>query len=216
MTDQNSEKENDIEKELKKLIDYDVSTVVGKSTLEFFKRLKDANLTVFDLIKNNTATKIENGKDGKIKIEEFELDDDFKNIDKDFKEIISKLKQLDINIYNLVQFYDCHEIEGNDWDLVYDTIELLKQATNNIEKLSFLKFDLDPRIKARKDIFDCFSVNEAKCFIGKNGYFSNDIESFKDLELCLFDCLKNAYDDRPPFENNDGRCYRFFFPHEKV
>ena len=180
------------------------------STLEFFKRLKDANLTVFDLIKNNTATKVEKGK-----VEEVELDD-YYNIDKDFKEIIAELKQLHINVDNLVQFYDCHEIEGKDWDLVYDAMELIKQATNNIEKLSFLKFDLDPRIKSRKDIFDRFSVNDAKSFIGKTGYFSNDIEMFKDLELCHFGSLTNTYNDRPPFKTDDGHPYRFFFPHEKV
>ena len=180
------------------------------STLEFFKRLKDANLTVFDLIKNNTATKVEKGK-----VEEVELDD-YYNIDKDFKEIIAELKQLHINVDNLVQFYDCHEIEGNDWDLVYDTMELIELATNNIEKLSFLKFDLDPRIKSRKDIFDRFSVNDAKSFIGKTGYFSSDIESFKDLELCAFGRLDKVYDDRPPFKTDDGHPYRFFFPHEKV
>ena len=181
-----------------------------QSTLEFFKRLKDANLTVFDLIKNNTATKVEKGK-----VEEVELDD-YYNIDKDFKEIIAELKQLHINVDNLVQFYDCHEIEGKDWDLVYDAMELIKQATNNIEKLSFLKFDLDPRIKSRKDIFDRFSVNDAKPFIGKTGYFSNDIEMFKDLELCHFGSLTNTYNDRPPFKTDDGHPYRFFFPHEKV
>lgn len=187
-----------------------------KSTLELFKRLEDEKLTVFDLIKNNTATKVEKGKDGKIKIEEFELDDDYYNIDKDFKDIIAELKQLHINVDNLVQFYDCHEIEGDDWDLVYDTMELIELATNHIEKLSFLKFDLDPRIKSRKDIFDRFSVNDAKPFIGKNGYFSNDIESFEDLELCAFGCLVNTYNDRPPFDADNGHCYRFFFPHEKV
>ena len=181
-----------------------------QSTLEFFKRLKDANLTVFDLIKNNTATKVEKGK-----IEEVELDD-YYNIDKDFKEIIAELKQLHINVDNLVQFYDCHEIEGNDWDLVYDTMELIELATNHIEKLSFLKFDLDPRIKSRKDIFDRFSVNAAKPFIGKTGYFSSDIESFKDLELCAFGRLDKVYDDRPPFKTDDGHPYRFFFPHDKV
>lgn len=187
-----------------------------KSTLELFKRLEDSNLTVFDLIKDNTATKVENRKDGKIKIEEFEMDDDYYNIDKDFKEIIAKLKQLHINVDNLVQFYDCHEIEGKDLDLALDTMEILEKATNNIEKLSFLKFDLDPRIKARKDIFDRFSVNDAKSFIGKNGYFSNDIKSFEDLELCHFGSLANTYNDRPPFETDDGYCYRFFFPHDKV
>ena len=181
-----------------------------QSTLEFFKRLKDANLTVFDLIKNNTATKVEKGK-----VEEVELDD-YYNIDKDFKEIIAELKQLHINVDNLVQFYDCHEIEGNDWDLVYDTMELIELATNNIEKLSFLKFDLDPRIKSRKDIFDRFSVNDAKPFIGKTGYFSSEIESFKDLELCAFGRLDKVYDDRPPFKTDDGHPYRFFFPHDKV
>ena len=190
-----------------------------KSTLELFKRLEDENLTVFDLIKDNTATKVENGKDGKIKIEEVEIDD-YYNIDKDFKEIIAKLKQLHINVDNLVQFYDCHEIEGKDLDLVLDTMEILEKATNNIEKLSFLKFDLDPRIKARKDILDRFSVNELEyfigCFIGKSGYFSNDIESFKDLELCTFGCLSNVDDDMQPFKNDDGHCYRFFFPHDKV
>lgn len=181
-----------------------------KSTLEFFKRLKDANLTVFDLIKNNTATKVEKGK-----VEEFEIDD-YNNIEKDFKEIIARMKQLSISIDCLVQFYDCHEIEGDDWDLVYDAMELIKQATNNIEKLSFLKFDLDSRIKARKDIFDRFSVNDAKSLIGKTGYFENDIEEFRDLELCVFGRLTNIYNDRPPFDADNGHCYRFFFPHEKV
>ena len=76
------------------------------STLEFFKRLEDSNSNIFDLIKNNTATKVEKGKDGKIKIEEFELDDDYYNIDKDFKDIIAELKQLHINVDNLVQFYN--------------------------------------------------------------------------------------------------------------
>lgn len=181
-----------------------------KESLEFFKRLEDTNLSVFDLIKDNTATKVEKGK-----IEEVEIDD-YRNIDKDFKEIITRMKQLGISIDCLVQFYDHHEIEGDDWNLVYDAMELIKQATNYIEKLSFLKFELDPKIKCRKNIFDRFSVNKAKCFIDKTGYFSNDIESFEDLELCFFGCLNKVYDDRPPFETDDGHSYRFFFPHDKV
>lgn len=97
--------------------------------------MKDRNLIIFDLIKNNTVVKVEEGK-----VEESELDD-YKNIERDFKEIIAKLKQLNINIYNLVQFYDCHEIEGNDWDLVYDTMESIKQCVKNIESLSFVNID---------------------------------------------------------------------------
>lgn len=95
--------------------------------------MKDTNVPVFDLIKNNTVVRITERK-----VEEAELDD-YKNIERDFKEIIAKLKQLRINIDNLVQFYDCGEIEGKDWDLVYDTMESIKQCTRNIESLSFLR-----------------------------------------------------------------------------
>ena len=89
-----------------------------------------------------------------------------------------------------------------------------RQQKDNDNPWKSLWLNLDES-KARKDIFDRFSVNDAKPFIGKNGYFSNDIESFKDLELCLFGCLNKLYDDGPPFETDDGHCYRFFFPHEK-
>lgn len=95
--------------------------------------MKDTNVPVFDLIKNNTVVRIKERK-----VEETELDD-YKNIERDFKEIIAKLKQLDINIYNLIQFYDCDEIKGNDCGLVYYTRLHIKKCIKNIESLSFLK-----------------------------------------------------------------------------
>lgn len=116
---------------MKELLKYRKSIMSDKK----YEGMKDRNLTIFDLIKNNTVVKIEEGK-----VEESELDD-YKNIERDFKEIITKLKQLNINIYNLVQFYDCHEIEGHDWDLVYDTMENIKQCVKNIESLSFVNID---------------------------------------------------------------------------
>ena len=50
--------------------------------------------------------------------------------------------------------------------------------------------DLDKRIKDRKYIFDCFSVDEVKKYIGKVCYLSNDIAKFSDLDNVDFDVLK--------------------------
>lgn len=61
------------------------------------------------------------------------------DINEDFKEIIEKLKKLDINISNLIQIYDNHRIEGKDFDLVYYTRLHIKKCIKNIESLSFLK-----------------------------------------------------------------------------
>lgn len=61
------------------------------------------------------------------------------DINEDFKEIIEKLKKLDINISNLIQIYDNHRIEGKDFDLVYYTRLHIKKCIKNIESLSFLR-----------------------------------------------------------------------------
>lgn len=61
------------------------------------------------------------------------------DINEDFKEIIEKLKKLDINISNLIQIYDNHRIEGKDYDLVYYTRLHIKKCIKNIESLSFLR-----------------------------------------------------------------------------
>ena len=50
--------------------------------------------------------------------------------------------------------------------------------------------DLDPRIKDRKYIFDCFSVDKVKKYIGKVCYLSNDIAKFSDLDMVDIDTLK--------------------------
>lgn len=60
------------------------------------------------------------------------------DVSEDFKEILEKLKQLDINISSLM-FYDCDEIEGNDCELVYNTREYIKKCIKNIESLGFLR-----------------------------------------------------------------------------
>lgn len=90
--------------------------------------MEGMNVPVFDLIKNNTVVRIKERK-----AEEVHYD-----VSEDFREILEKLKQLDINISSLM-FYDCDEIEGNDCELVYNTREYIKKCIKNIESLSFLK-----------------------------------------------------------------------------
>ena len=50
--------------------------------------------------------------------------------------------------------------------------------------------DLDPRIKDRAYIFDCFNSKLASKYIGKVCYFSNDIAKFSDLDMVDIDTLK--------------------------
>ena len=40
---------------------------------------------------------------------------------------------------------------------------------------------LDKRIKSKEDIFDCFNSYKAEKYIGKRGYFSNNLGDFSDL-----------------------------------
>lgn len=61
------------------------------------------------------------------------------DVSEDFKEILKELKQLDINIYNLIQFYDCDEIKGADYYLVHDTREFIKKCIEYIKTLSFMR-----------------------------------------------------------------------------
>ena len=41
--------------------------------------------------------------------------------------------------------------------------------------------NLDKRIKDRSHIFDCFSIDEAKQYIGQKGYFTDFIENYQNL-----------------------------------
>lgn len=50
--------------------------------------------------------------------------------------------------------------------------------------------DLDPRIKDRSYIFDCFSSKLASKYVGQVCYLSNDIAKFSDLDMVYKDTLK--------------------------
>ena len=64
------------------------------------------------------------------------------DISEDFKEILEKLKQLDINISSLM-FYDCGQIEEKDYYLIDDTRKCIKKCIKNIEDLSFMRDEND-------------------------------------------------------------------------
>lgn len=99
-----------------------------------YEGMKDTNVPVFDLIKNNTVVRIKERK-----VEEAEVDD-YRNIKRDFREFLEELKQFDINISNSIQIYDCILLnDEKDYKLVCDTREYIKKCIKNIESLSFLR-----------------------------------------------------------------------------
>lgn len=55
---------------------------------------------------------------------------------------------------------------------------------------------LDPRIKDRKYIFDCFNADEAKKYIGKKCYMSDSIARFEDVEITAPCILREIEDGR--------------------
>lgn len=76
--------------------------------------------------------------------------------------------------------------------------------------------DLDPRIKDRAYIFDCFNSKLASKYIGKVCYLSNNIEEFSDLDLVDIDTLK--YIGEGHFYGSDKQfafCLPFDFVKDK-
>ena len=85
---------------------------------------------------------------------------------------------------------------------------------------------LDPRIKDRKYIFDCFNADEAKKYIGKKCYMSDSIARFEDVEItapCILkeiedgrfvdDCLRFTYCLPAEFvAPKEKRCRPYTFP----
>lgn len=76
--------------------------------------------------------------------------------------------------------------------------------------------DLDPRIKDRTYIFDCFNSDEVSKYIGKVCYLSNDISNFSDLDMVDIDTLH--YIGEGYFYGGDKQfmfCLPFDFVKEK-
>ena len=78
---------------------------------------------------------------------------------------------------------------------------------------------LDPRIKQGCRPFTMFDTDAAKEFIGKQGFFTNDITAFHDFN---YNCNKIAYGILKtindigiyPFYTNGRELFNFFIPAE--
>ena len=76
--------------------------------------------------------------------------------------------------------------------------------------------ELDKRINDIGTIMTCFSIEAAKEYLGQQGYFTNTIDDYQDLEKFTdFRTLDRVDDDDTPFVAGD-LCYQFFLPAEYV
>lgn len=60
----------------------------------------------------------------------------------------------------------------------------------------------------------CFNADLCEDYIGQKGYFENDIEDFKCMDLCKYGTLEKIYcDQAEPFQMKELRKdYKFFIP----
>lgn len=74
---------------------------------------------------------------------------------------------------------------------------------------------LDPRIKDRKYIFDCFNADEAKKYIGKKCYMTDRFDQLSDVESTAKAAL-GGIDDDGFFLDSEGGRFTFCIPFEAV
>lgn len=70
---------------------------------------------------------------------------------------------------------------------------------------------LDDRIPDRKYIFDCFSADKAKEYIGENCYLTDDFPLFEDLDFIQVYKL-DAIDNHQFFNETDDRRFDYCLP----
>ena len=70
---------------------------------------------------------------------------------------------------------------------------------------------LDKRISEQQ--FQCFDSNDASCFLGEWGYFSNSLENYSDLSKTVKSVLDEIdLGSSKPFITKVSHKYRFFVP----
>lgn len=71
---------------------------------------------------------------------------------------------------------------------------------------------LDERFKVLP--FCCFGAEKCVKYISHKGYFSNNIDFFKNIDLCIYGTLEAVHGDQAEsFEMRDNRkFYRYFIP----
>lgn len=75
---------------------------------------------------------------------------------------------------------------------------------------------LDKRIDdKRAKLMTCFNTDEAKQYVGQQGYFAEKIHAYQNLDKTRFGTLARVDDDEVPFKT-DRFFYQFFLPAEFV
>ena len=79
---------------------------------------------------------------------------------------------------------------------------------------------LDERITNKLMICDCFETIEAKQYVGKNGYFTNNFTDFAVLSKTAYGTLReiatNKYSEKPYYNDKDNIQYAYFLPEQYV
>lgn len=79
-----------------------------------------------------------------------------------------------------------------------------------------MTLELDKRINEDKRIiFTCFTAENAKKYVGQQGFFADEIYAYHDLDHVDFRTLDRVDGDHVPF-CTDKLCYQFFLPAEFV
>jgi hypothetical protein len=75
-----------------------------------------------------------------------------------------------------------------------------------------MKMELDKRIDdIRVKLMTCFNTDEAKQYLGQQGFFADEIYAYHDLDHVDFRTLDRVDGDHVPFVAGD-LCYQFFLP----
>lgn len=75
---------------------------------------------------------------------------------------------------------------------------------------------LDKRIKSLSDILTCFDIEDAKQYIGQEGYFSDCIDLYRCLATRKYGILTEIKDSDCPFKEGDYEYWRFFIPESRL
>lgn len=61
--------------------------------------------------------------------------------------------------------------------------------------------------------FCCFSAETCEKYIGQKGYFTNNIDFFKNIDFCLYGTLEEVHNDQADsFQMDDRKFFRYFIP----
>lgn len=61
--------------------------------------------------------------------------------------------------------------------------------------------------------FCCFNAKKCVIYIGHKGYFTNNIDFFKNIDFCIYGTLEEVYAEQAdPFQMDNRKFFRYFIP----